>query len=451
MELRAVAPKPTGAPGHREFSAAQTFTRVTPYLSTIGVTRIADITWLDRIGIPVYNAIVPRSNDLLSVYSGKGVEAIDAKVSAVMEAAERFSGVLPLRPAVVDSYENLVAAGCTALHPGQLNLALVPRYRDHLPTYWVEGHDLLNEEAVLVPHCAVTLAYDPGAPRCYRLATANGLASGNTLEEAICHALAELIERDAQTIAEVVCSRLSYVLRKGLFGPALSDERVRLLHELHPGIAPDTLTGRARRLSQMFMDAGVHVRLLSITSDLGVPTMMAVSWETSGTAASLAHTGLGTSPDVEVAVTRALTECAQSRAVDFQSTREDFEQADADVPDFQLFARRISRIDTDAWPWRSVSEPVGVGSISSNPSDDVVEDLRFMLDRVSAGGLDRVIAVDLSPPGMPVSVARVLVPGLESWASDRSKLGHRATSAWNDAVRRIAEPQARTTARVAVT
>ena len=38
----------------------------------------------------------------------------------------------------------------------------------------------------------------------------NGLASGNVLEEAICHALCEVIERDAVSIADLCASCIPY-------------------------------------------------------------------------------------------------------------------------------------------------------------------------------------------------------------------------------------------------
>ncbi|HVQ91034.1 MAG TPA: YcaO-like family protein [Mycobacteriales bacterium] len=434
MKLRERAAKGAAAGLHRECAPEQTYERVRPHFRSVGITRVADITGLDRIGIPVYNAMVPRSNDVLSVFSGKGATPADAKTSAVMEAIERFAGALPLRPTRVAAYDDLVAAGGAVMRPGELNLELRPQYRDELPIYWVPGYDLRTEETVLVPQGAVTYSVDPGAPACYRLATANGLASGNTLEEAVCHALCELIERDALTIAEILSSRLVNALATGQLGPARSAAQTAWLRELHPQIDPDALPPRATELLDRFRAAGVDVRLLSIASDLGVPTVLAVSTEDNGPATSKAHTGIGTSPDAEVAVLRAITECAQSRAVDVQATREDFEPPAADVPDFRLFAKRVSTVDKDAWPWRAAGEQVRLADLATHRSDDIVADIRFMLDRLRDRQLGRVVAVDVSPPGIPVRVARVLVPGLESWGTDRSRIGVRAARAWNEAI-----------------
>ena len=61
-----------------------------PYFDEVGITRVADITGMDRIGIPVYAAIRPDSKSL-AVDSGKGITREQAKCSAVMEAIERWA------------------------------------------------------------------------------------------------------------------------------------------------------------------------------------------------------------------------------------------------------------------------------------------------------------------------------------------------------------------------
>lgn len=107
-----------------------------------------------------------------------------------------------------------------------------------------------------------------------------------------------------------------------------------------------------------------------------------------------------------MALTRAITECAQLRA--------------AGDPGVDSTVDGRARLDASALP--------------TYPSDDIAADVRLLLDRLRAAGLPRAVMVDLSPPGIPAHVVRVVVPGLESWAIDRSRLGTRATDAWNTAV-----------------
>jgi ribosomal protein S12 methylthiotransferase accessory factor len=437
MQLRKHVRKVNGTGAHREFTAEQTWERITPHLRRAGITRVADITHLDRIGIPVYNAISPRSNDIISVYNGKGATPIDAKTSAVMEAIERFSSWLPVRPAAIASYEELVAEGRTVMHPSEYNLELAPDYRDSGPISWVEAWDLMAEEPILVPQDGAVYQPRLHEQPCYRITTTNGLASGNSLEESICHALCELIERDAMTVAELVSNRLSQVLEKGMFVPRHTEQITERLKEQHPHVRLSSLPPRPQALVQKFYDAGLEVRLIDITSDLGIPSFFAATAEDLGPNTSQGHGGFGTHPDAEVAIMRAITECAQGRAVDIQAMREDITLPGTDVPKYQFHVRRSSTLDKTAWAWRPVNRVVDVPDVPSYPSDDVVTDIRFMLDRLRACGVPRAIVFDLSPPQIPVSVVRLIVPHLESWAVDHCKIGRRGAEAWNRAVRLV--------------
>src|SRR3990170_6514758 len=96
-----------------------TLSRTTKLLPSIGVTRIANITDLDRVGIPVFSAIRPSAAaGAISIYSGKGVNETNARISAIMESFERclaeqpevsvnLSGVELNTEKVTDTYESL--------------------------------------------------------------------------------------------------------------------------------------------------------------------------------------------------------------------------------------------------------------------------------------------------------------------------------------------------------
>ena len=71
----------------RVLSPEATLARTTKLLTLIGVTRIANITDLDRVGIPVFSAIRPSAaNGAISIYSGKGATETNARISAIMES-----------------------------------------------------------------------------------------------------------------------------------------------------------------------------------------------------------------------------------------------------------------------------------------------------------------------------------------------------------------------------
>ena len=63
--------------------------RVRPLAKQMGITRLGNITGLDRIGIPVAIAVRPNSRSV-SVSQGKGLDLPQAMASALMEASEGF-------------------------------------------------------------------------------------------------------------------------------------------------------------------------------------------------------------------------------------------------------------------------------------------------------------------------------------------------------------------------
>ena len=79
---------------HRLIAPEVSLSRIQPHLASFGITRCADVTGLDRIGIPVCCAIRPR-NRSLQVSNGKGLRLVDAQVSALMEAIELFHAENP--------------------------------------------------------------------------------------------------------------------------------------------------------------------------------------------------------------------------------------------------------------------------------------------------------------------------------------------------------------------
>ena len=67
----------------------ETLARLVPHLGRMGITRVANVTGLDRVGVPVVTAVRPNARSL-AVSQGKGLTLAAAKVSAIMEAAELY-------------------------------------------------------------------------------------------------------------------------------------------------------------------------------------------------------------------------------------------------------------------------------------------------------------------------------------------------------------------------
>ena len=363
-------------------------------LPAAGITRVADITNLDRIGIPVFSSIRPTAGaGAISVYNGKGATPIEAEVSAVMEGIERYSGEMDGREAVVGRYSE-VSAGRAAIDPA--DLILPERVPADITVPWVEGYDIVGEEEVLVPGHAV---YHPLPVTCGRLfrTNTNGLASGNTIEEATFHALMEVVERDAWSLVEVTRNT----------GPRIEG--------IEDGLAADLL-GK-------FAAAGVEVTLKDITSDIGIPTVAAVADDVVLRDPTLLTIGMGSHTSASIAVLRALTEVAQSRLTQIHGAREDTDTADVRK---RIGYERTKRLNRH---WFAESETVRFPEMPSFDSDDFLTDIHHVVDRLGAAGLSRVVVVDLTRQEIGIPVVRVIVPGLEMYAMDQDRMGRRCRDA----------------------
>src|SRR5688572_25195936 len=185
-----------------------------PICKKIGVTRISDITFMDRLGIPNFTAILPATTDIIWVYSGKGTTRLHAKTGSLMEAIERYSS-LPnsyTGKLVQGRYLELLESYDHVLHPAEVVEPVSKVSHSDAEMDFLPGFDLLTGEKILVPAEIALYRYIPKYPavRTFSCFHTNGLASGNVLEEAVCHALCEVIERDAVSIADLCASSIPY-------------------------------------------------------------------------------------------------------------------------------------------------------------------------------------------------------------------------------------------------
>ena len=430
LNFRDSVPKLSISGPQRERAVEETWEAIKPFLPRIGVTRVADITGLDRIGIPVYNAIVPRSSDLISVYNGKGANEHSARTSAVMEAVERFSAWQPRSADIVASEEDLERENIPFISPSEINFDRYHMYHSKLPISWIFGFDLIASQQTAVPVYLAGYYQSFHEIPPFPIATTNGLASGNSLEEATCHAVCELVERDDWTMAEIISNRLSRAIKSGSLSQFIPNTVENWFMDRNCSVDLESLPNPHQLLIQKYRAAGVDVELKYLDSQSGIPTFLCVVSENLGPSFSQSHQGLGTHPNSEVAALRALSEAAQSRVVDIQAMREDISLPDEDVPKYMLHIKRSSAFNPQAWAYRRTDNTVDFSTLESFPSEDIICDLNLMIGALQRTGISKVVVVDLSPPWLPVSVVRVIIPGIESWAIDRGRIGERALNVW---------------------
>lgn len=386
----------------RPVSPEQTVRRVRPLVSRAGVTRIADVTGLDRVGIPNYTSVRPREAGAgISYYNGKGVTRADAHAGALMEAVERYSGER-CDLAVVDATFAEILRHGPAVDPRDLWVPLVRPYDARMPLEWVLGVDLLSERPTYVPLNAVVCPYLPRRPeRELYIASTNGLAAGNAWEDALCQALCEVVERDAVAMGDAARDLrpaiAELVAGLGLELGGGSHDRGRL-------IRLGSLPTRARRLVYRLERAGLTVYLRDLTSTAGIATVTCNVVERHLDGRCSVHGGSGTHPDARVAVTRALTEAAQSRVGHIQGGREDLPE----------IVSPPAEVDVEAV--FGAGEVVPFSALPSVELPDVDADVRLILDRLAGDGFPSVVAVDLTRPELGIPVVRVVIPGAETWS-----------------------------------
>ncbi|MCI0688548.1 MAG: YcaO-like family protein [Sporichthyaceae bacterium] len=280
---------------HRVRHPRDTLTAIRPLLSRYGITRLADVTGLDDIGIPVVMAVRPLALTL-SVSQGKGASLDAARVSGAMEAIEMWHGehAVPAAEIANTPADDLALPyPVTALeqHKGSL-------LTDHTRLDWIPARSAVDDTPTLVPRQAVRIGRDVRAEwRIYMLtASSNGLASGNTRPEALIHGLYEVVERD-------VTSRLSPTAHRQHIDPRSVDDPhcAGLIEQAHA--------------------AGAWLELVHLPNRFAIPCLVAYLWREDHAAAMVS--GSGAHSDPAVALSRAISEAAQSRLTHIAGSRDD--------------------------------------------------------------------------------------------------------------------------------
>jgi YcaO-like protein with predicted kinase domain len=137
------------AGSHRTRLPIETLAQLLPIKHRFGITRIANVTGLDRIGLPVVLATRPNSRSV-AVSQGKGTSIEAAKASAVMEAVELWHAENFLHPMTYASYSEIEQGG-RAMDVSRLPRIKNSRYSEYLRMHWVEGSNLRSGAPILVP------------------------------------------------------------------------------------------------------------------------------------------------------------------------------------------------------------------------------------------------------------------------------------------------------------
>jgi YcaO-like protein with predicted kinase domain len=369
---------------HRLVAPRATVERITPLKARMGITRVANVTGLDRIGIPVVMVCRPNSRSI-AVAQGKGVDLDAARASGLMEAIETWHAEridLPLKLASRASLQERHPVVDVEALPQVAHGQFAPTRR----LLWIEGRDLVARAPVWLPYETVHTDYtlpQPTGSGCFAAST-NGLASGNHLLEAVNHAICEVVERDATSIWNHLPAARRHATRLDL---GTVDDR-------------DCLEIVARLEA-----AGFAVAVWEITSDIGIASFYCLIVDRRH---ERAHCGSGAGAHSArgVALLRALTEAVQVRTTYIAGSRDDLRPDSFTDAAIEAKLRRARALMAGG-PQRDF------GAVPNHDGASFEDDLAWLLARLRAAGIEQVVAVDLTRPDLAIPVVRVVIPGLE--------------------------------------
>ena len=396
-------PKVSSSTGIRVMPPEETLERVIPLLEKAGMDPLEDITDRDNLGIPVYSVYRKKTaKGTFGNYNGKGATPEQAKASAVMEAMERYSAEQRESDEVAyGTMQQIRDSGMSYVEPADLILpARIMGMVESAEIAWTSCYDILRGEDVWVPACAVFYPYYPdGDLQLFRFHT-NGIAAGNTIEEAILHALFEVIERDAWSIAESFNRTNADVI--------IDD--------------PDSVPGQ---LLKNFNDAGIEINLKDLTTDVGVTTIGASSDDVRTKDPEMLDIGVGTHLNPEIAAIRALTEVAQSRTTHKHGLKVN---AELQKRTREMGYEKVK--EANALWYNPSKAKKKLSDMKDEATEYVLDDIEIVLGKLMDAGFDRVIIADLTRPEIGVPTVRAIVPGLEVSTMDSEREGLRAWGRW---------------------
>jgi bacteriocin biosynthesis cyclodehydratase domain-containing protein len=414
VELRSRPKAFTADGGHRSRHPEDTAEQYAHLVSPVtGVIR--ELTRMDT-RVPFVKAYMAGHNfarqihDLASLRkglrtqsAGKGMTDLQAKVSAMCEAMERYSGIYQGDEA--RRRASLRELGADAVHPNACSLYSDTQYRNRrelgAPSSFSFVNDPLDEDAAIewTPVWSLTERRHKYLPTgylyyyyndshstgpLYAWADSNGNAAGSSLEDAVVQGFMELVERDA--VAVWWYNRL----RRPAFDLAtFADPWMAEFQEVYAGLGRD-----------------LHV--LDLTNDLGVPVAAAVSRRVDGPTEDIIM-AFGAHFDVRIAVQRALAELNQfiPAVIDVGPdgvTRYRF--PDPDQIDWWTNARFADH------PYLSPTTTDVPASAYDRPATaDLLDDVEAARALVEERGMEMLV-LDQTRPDIGLPVVKVIVPGL---------------------------------------
>jgi ribosomal protein S12 methylthiotransferase accessory factor len=366
-------------------------------LEQFGISRVADLTALDNVGLPTHTCVRALST-AVSIHAGKGLEPSYSRAGAILEAiefevAEHPRGPFRIAPAIaIPEEDRLPLEDCFPTRSSIVN--------ELTPVAWEEATNIQNGTTKLVPSDLIWLVTRiKDQPLMYFQMGSNGIASGGSMEDAILSALCECLERDAWTLNQYLLDIGFLLTRTPLIAmPARIETCVRKIEA-----------------------ANLSLHLFDITNDYRVPVFSAIILDLSGRCTGT-FGGYGCHLNAEIAAIRAITEAAQARCCYISGARDDLFRRQ-----FLLMKRMDQHKLNEMFNELPAGSPISDYRVLDFP--DVKTEVRYLLKLIRQFGVSEVFVKSMgSYLDGAVHVVRVFSPQLEPFRFDWWQPGLRCLS-----------------------
>lgn len=366
-----------------------------------GITRVADITYLDRIGIYAYQSVRPDAEEgdgSFTIFSGKGLTKEQCKISAIMEGIERYCAEernnrdIILKKSIAELRTNY-----NIVEPKELNI-LNQSISENDEIEWILGYDLIAISEVYIPAANVCYPYNFRKHKYPLRNYTTGLAAGNTYLEALFHGLCEVIERDA--------AAMNIIFKKGISV------------DIHT-IKNKTIRKIIERITKT-EGLKLYVKYIT-TEEINVPVFQVLIDDTFLRNPLYISGGYGAHPNKEIALINALNEAILSRAGTISGGREDLEK----------FLKAKENFSYEEYKekyryWFDQEKTINFENIESEDLPTILDDMSLCVERLVNAGFDKIIFVNLKKRNIDVPVIKMLVPGLERYSFKMEAFGRHA-------------------------
>jgi ribosomal protein S12 methylthiotransferase accessory factor len=336
--------------------------------------------------------------------SGRGLTDRDSERGAIVEALERYCAALQRPGALVFGTASTLEA--PSISPEEFVLYSARQYdsaglRQRRPVAdeqltWVRGNLLESGEPVYAPASLIYMNFagSDGRER-FTSPNSNGLAGGGDLPSAVLAGIYELVERDSFLI--------SWLTRMTV-----------------PRIDFSDATGIATEIRRHYARFGIETLAFDLTTDLGIPVVMAVAFDRSGSLPA-ATVGLGCDLDPASALDRAVMEVVQVRTGLVSLYRGEQPPARLEryedvrtLHDHATFAASPEHLAEFDFLLADAS-PRKLATLADRRRGSVEADLTFCRERLEAAGCT-VAFVELTQPELEpfaVRIVRAIASGLQ--------------------------------------